>query len=50
MADCLPPMALDQRTLDCLALDAQLSPVMRRDGAAVVSEAAADQFKDTWKK
>jgi hypothetical protein len=41
-------MALDQRTIDCLALDSQLSPVMRRDGEAVVPEATADSFNDTW--
>jgi hypothetical protein len=41
-------MALDQRTIDCLALDSQLSPVIRRDGAAVVPEASADAYNDVW--
>ena len=41
-------MALDQRTIDCLALDSQLTPVTRRDGAAVVPEATADAFNDDW--
>lgn len=41
-------MALDQRTIDCLALDSQLSPVIRRDGAAVVPEAAADASNQLW--
>lgn len=41
-------MALDQRTIDCLALDAQLSPVIRRDGEAVVPAATADAFNEQW--
>jgi hypothetical protein len=41
-------MALDQRTIDCLALDSQLSPVTRRDGEAVVPAATADAYNDTW--
>lgn len=42
-------MALDQRTIDCLALDAQLSPVFRRDGEAVVPERTAEAFNELWR-